>query len=271
MALSKNNKYQLELEKELIRHKCILLLVDQTKKFYLTIFGFFLLILLDLILLVIIGMNIELIYDSIISRGKYIISLIEFKFSTIFVLIFEIIIQFWFLFVAILVFTFLFAINTQTYQSLIKTRDNAKTLLGIYFNQGFLRRLIGGNMFFEGKKALKVNSKDIFIEWTNEYDKPFKKMLENSLKKVFLFNAYEKICKSFTPPLSFYKKVPGKKDKIHFMGNPSKKGIANSAGLMVNYKYQMDNLEKNHEQYFSREVIASSKSLLSKFNKVKKS
>ena len=38
-------------------------------------------------------------------------------------------------------------------------------------------------------------------------------MLENSLKKVFLFNAYEKICKSFTPPLSFYKKVPGKKDK----------------------------------------------------------
>ena len=36
-------------------------------------------------------------------------------------------------------------------------------------------------------------------------------------------------------------------------------------------KYQMDNLEKNHEQYFSRETIASSKSLLSKFNKVKKS
>jgi malonyl-CoA decarboxylase len=55
------------------------------------------------------------------------------------------------------------------------------------------------------------------------------------------------------------------------MGNPSKKGIANSAGLMVNYKYQMDNLEKNHEQYFSRETIASSKFLLSKFNKVKKS
>jgi len=55
------------------------------------------------------------------------------------------------------------------------------------------------------------------------------------------------------------------------MGNPSKKGIANSVGLMVNYKYQMDSLEKNHEQYFSRETIASSKSLLSKFNKVKKS
>ena len=49
------------------------------------------------------------------------------------------------------------------------------------------------------------------------------------------------------------------------------KGIANSVGLMVNYKYQMDNLEKNHEQYFSREIISSSKSLLSKFNKVKKS
>ena len=60
-------------------------------------------------------------------------------------------------------------------------------------------------------------------------------------------------------------------DKIHSMGNLSQKGIASSAGLMVNYKYEMDNLEKNHEKYFSRELISSSKSLLSKFNKIKKS
>ena len=41
----------------------------------------------------------------------------------------------------------------------------------------------------------------------------------------------------------------GSLDKIHSMGNLSKKGIASSAGLMVNYKYEMDNLENNHEKY----------------------
>jgi hypothetical protein len=40
---------------------------------------------------------------------------------------------------------------------------------------------------------------------------------------------------------------------------------------MVNYKYEMDNLENNHEKYFSRELISSSKSLLSKYNKSIKS
>ena len=96
-----------------------------------------------------------------------------------------------------------------------------------------------------------------------------KEILNSSIK--YFFDTKHKDGLPLDPVQRFHLSNGASLDKIHFMGNPSKKGIANSAGLMVNYKYQMDNLEKNHEQYFSRETIASSKSLLSKFNKIKKS
>ena len=96
-----------------------------------------------------------------------------------------------------------------------------------------------------------------------------KEILNSSIE--YFFEAKHKDGLPLDPVQRFHLSNGASLDKIHFMGNPSNKGIANSLGLMVNYKYQMDNLEKNHEQYFSRETIASSKSLLSKFNKVKKS
>ena len=96
-----------------------------------------------------------------------------------------------------------------------------------------------------------------------------KEILNSSIE--YFFEAKHKDGLPLDPVQRFHLSNGASLDKIHFMGNPSNKGIANSVGLMVNYKYQMDNLEKNHEQYFSRETIASSKSLLSKFNKVKKS
>ena len=96
-----------------------------------------------------------------------------------------------------------------------------------------------------------------------------KEILNSSIE--YFFEAKHKDGLPLDPVQRFHLSNGASLDKIHFMGNPSNKGIANSLGLMVNYKYQMDNLEKNHEQYFSRETISSSKSLLSKFNKVKKS
>ena len=96
-----------------------------------------------------------------------------------------------------------------------------------------------------------------------------KEILNSSIE--YFFVAKHKDGLPLDPVQRFHLSNGASLDKIHFMGNPSTKGIASSAGLMVNYKYEMDSLENNHEQYFSREVIASSKSLLSKFNKIKKS
>ncbi len=42
------------------------------------------------------------------------------------------------------------------------------------------------------------------------------------------------------------------------MGDTSANGLAQSAGLMVNYRYRLDRIEENHEAYVaSREVKAS--------------
>jgi malonyl-CoA decarboxylase len=48
-------------------------------------------------------------------------------------------------------------------------------------------------------------------------------------------------------------------ERIDWLGDLSPKGLRESAGLMVNYLYRLDDIEKNHEVYANQgEVIASS-------------
>jgi malonyl-CoA decarboxylase len=47
-------------------------------------------------------------------------------------------------------------------------------------------------------------------------------------------------------------------DRIHWMGDPSAKGLRQSAGFMVNFRYDLGQVERNHEAYANRgEVVAS--------------
>lgn len=47
-------------------------------------------------------------------------------------------------------------------------------------------------------------------------------------------------------------------ERINFMGDLSKKGLRESAGVMVNYLYDLDDIERNHEAFANQgEVVAS--------------
>ena len=47
-------------------------------------------------------------------------------------------------------------------------------------------------------------------------------------------------------------------DRINWMGDPSPKGLRQAAGFMVNYRYDLAEVERNHEAYANRaEVVAS--------------
>lgn len=47
-------------------------------------------------------------------------------------------------------------------------------------------------------------------------------------------------------------------DRIHLMGDPSPRGLQSAWGVMVNYLYDLDSIERNHEAFATRgEVIAS--------------
>ncbi len=48
-------------------------------------------------------------------------------------------------------------------------------------------------------------------------------------------------------------------ERINWLGDVSQKGLRESAGIMVNYLYRLEDIEKNHETYANQgEVIASS-------------
>ena len=46
-------------------------------------------------------------------------------------------------------------------------------------------------------------------------------------------------------------------ERINWLADTSSRGLAESAGLMVNYRYKLEDIEKNHEAYTGKgEVIA---------------
>jgi malonyl-CoA decarboxylase len=48
-------------------------------------------------------------------------------------------------------------------------------------------------------------------------------------------------------------------ERINWLGDTSEQGMARSAGLMVNYVYHLEDLERNHDRYFrDHHVVASS-------------
>lgn len=47
-------------------------------------------------------------------------------------------------------------------------------------------------------------------------------------------------------------------EQLNFLADPSEKGIAQSYGLMVNYRYDIDDIEKNHEAYAEGHMVIAS-------------
>ena len=46
---------------------------------------------------------------------------------------------------------------------------------------------------------------------------------------------------------------------IHWLGDTSEKGVAQSFGIMVNYLYNLDKIEENHEAYATSGKVTASR------------
>jgi len=57
----------------------------------------------------------------------------------------------------------------------------------------------------------------------------------------------------------FHLKNGARLERINFMGDSSARGMEQSAGLMANYVYELDDLQKNHELYTKAGEIASAR------------
>ena len=47
-------------------------------------------------------------------------------------------------------------------------------------------------------------------------------------------------------------------ERLNWLGDTSEAGMSRSAGMMVNYVYRLENVERNHERYFSNHAVVAS-------------
>ena len=59
-------------------------------------------------------------------------------------------------------------------------------------------------------------------------------------------------------------------DRINWLGNISPRGLRQSAGIMVNYLYDLKKIEKIHESYVDNGTIAASRNVRSEISHHKK-
>jgi malonyl-CoA decarboxylase len=50
-------------------------------------------------------------------------------------------------------------------------------------------------------------------------------------------------------------------ERLNWLADPSKRGLHQSAGLMVNYLYRLDEVETNHETYVREQKVAMSRDI----------
>ncbi|HEX2669976.1 MAG TPA: malonyl-CoA decarboxylase family protein, partial [Polyangiaceae bacterium] len=50
-------------------------------------------------------------------------------------------------------------------------------------------------------------------------------------------------------------------ERLNWMADSSKRGLQQSAGMMVNYLYKLEEVEQNHEMYVREQKVAASREL----------
>ncbi|MFT2110016.1 malonyl-CoA decarboxylase [Marinomonas sp. 2405UD68-3] len=76
----------------------------------------------------------------------------------------------------------------------------------------------------------------------------------------YLVNA-KKSGKPYDPVTRFHLGNGARIERLNWMGDKSTKGLEQSAGLLVNYFYAIDEVEKNHEAFVNKDTIVHSKEI----------
>lgn len=98
------------------------------------------------------------------------------------------------------------------------------------------------------------------LEWPNHG--PFSiraKALLEALAAQYFLEEKASNGRALDPVARFHLGNGARLERINWLGDRSTKGMLESAGLMVNYLYDLDEIEKNHEAYANQgEIVASS-------------
>ena len=67
--------------------------------------------------------------------------------------------------------------------------------------------------------------------------------------------------KPLDPVARFHLRNGARLERINWMADPSPKGMRDAYGLMVNYRYDLKEIERNHEAYVNEGVVAASRAV----------
>jgi len=106
------------------------------------------------------------------------------------------------------------------------------------------------------KSILKNN------DWCN--DEVLSQALQGPLQRLaahYLVKIKTKDDRARDPVAHFHLSNGAIMERLNWMGDTSKKGIKQSAGLMINYLYNLDRIEDNHEAYSGQRQVKTSSSI----------
>lgn len=94
-------------------------------------------------------------------------------------------------------------------------------------------------------------------------DDELKQLLKQPLLEICRYYLLEvkKGRKAKDPVANFHLSNGARLERINWLGDTSEKGFRESAGLMVNYLYRLDDIDSNHESYISEGVINTGRSI----------
>ena len=93
--------------------------------------------------------------------------------------------------------------------------------------------------------------------WHLQPDKALREALHRMALR-YLFDAKDGAGKPLDPVARFHLGNGARLERLDWLGDVSVNGLAQSAGFMVNYLYDLDAVERNHEAYANQgEIVAS--------------
>ena len=115
--------------------------------------------------------------------------------------------------------------------------------------------------------ALSVDDRQLLArlqapDWVSEAGLPerMRKLVE-PLAAIYFLAAKRPDGRPVDPVAGFHLGNGARLERLDWMGDLSEKGLRDSAGLMVNYLYDLEDIEKNHEAYADDFEIAASASV----------
>jgi malonyl-CoA decarboxylase len=79
----------------------------------------------------------------------------------------------------------------------------------------------------------------------------------------YLTHAHAPSGRALDPVAHFHLSNGARVERLNWLGDVSPKGLAQSAGLMVNYLYRQGDIESNHEAYRDEGLVAASSAVRS--------